>query len=61
MTKQKGYTRKKVLRHVVTVTRWVRDTDPKTSFAFPVSDKQYDEALGLFAWNDWFFLEFRKT
>lgn len=48
-----GYTRKKVLLHVRDLNIFLRDA------RFIDGSKASDYALGLWAWNDWFFLEFR--
>lgn len=52
-TMKKGYTKKKVLTHVKGLAVFLRDA------RYMDGSRANDEQLGYWAWNDWFFLEFR--
>ncbi len=50
-----AYTKKNVLTHVKDLAIFLRDA------RFIDGSRASDEALGYWAWNDWFFLEFRES
>jgi hypothetical protein len=62
--KEKHLTRKKIRIsfHVLAVTLCVKYIDQEKSFwGGPVTDQHLDYYFGMFAWNHWFFNEFKTA